>query len=201
MEKVELIVVGISKTQDNGNYQVLLYDDNSDYTVPIVIGGFEAQIIAIELEGIETPRPLTHDLILKILDNVANDSISEVIIYSMDNGIFYSRLVMESGKEIEARTSDAIALALKQSCSIFINSDIVDQTGIKYDDIMSRYETNKDENKDENNKKKQEKSDNKMLKDKSKNELEKLLNQAINNEEYEKASEIKNELDNRKNNK
>jgi len=179
MERVELKIVGISyNSPQSGSYQLLLIDIFKTLTIPIVIGAFEAQAIAIELEGLKPPRPLTHDLLFKII-NKLNDYISEVEIYKLEEGIFYSNIIFNSGEKIDCRTSDAIAVALKVECPIYANVDIVNNVGVK----SEIQKPNQPE----------------TLKPKKLDELQKELEEAIQQEDYEKASQIKEQIEKLKN--
>lgn len=187
-------------SNDKNTYQVLLYDEESDYMLPIVIGNVEAQLIAIELEEIKTSRPLTHDLLINMISELSEDDIQEINIYNLEKSIYFCKLVMESGKEIECRTSDGIVLALKKTCPIFVNSDILEEVGLTSKDREesdNKEFKNKNKDKDSKNIKKS-KNYNKNFEDLTDGQLENILNEAIKNEDYEKASKIKKELDNRK---
>src|SRR5665647_2349534 len=119
MGKVKLNVLGISYSQtQSGAYALILTEENGDRRIPIIVGGFEAQSIAIELEGLKPPRPLTHDLFMSFA-KVFGINLQEVVIYKLEEGVFFSQLLCENGKEkitLDARTSDAIALALRFKC-------------------------------------------------------------------------------------
>ena len=121
MEKIQLIVTGMSYSQSQSTaYALLLGEKEGKRRLPIIIGGFEAQSIAIELEKIKTPRPLTHDLFRSVAE-AFNITLTEVIINKFSEGIFYSVLVLTDGNseiEVDSRTSDAIALALRFGCPI-----------------------------------------------------------------------------------
>lgn len=187
MKKLEMKVLGISHgTIQNGTYQVILYNKETDKNLHMIIGAFEAQIIAIELENIKTPRPLIHDLLIKIINTKTDLSIKEVEINKVEEGIFYSNIIFDDGSKIDSRTSDAISIALKSNIPIYINKDIIDKLGIDpVSNIDEKEESNYKE--EENNIEENDKSYNEMEKEK----LEELLNQSIKNEDYEKASEIK----------
>ena len=136
MNKIRLNVLGISYSQtQSGAYALVLTEEHGDRRIPIIIGGFEAQAIAIQLEGLSPPRPLTHDLFLNFA-TAFNITLTEVNIYRLEEGVFYSKLICVNGKRevtIDARTSDAIALALRFKCPIFTTEDIMSQSGIVLD--------------------------------------------------------------------
>src|SRR5690554_5223625 len=127
MEKVKLEIIGLSYSQtQSGAYALVLSEVNGVRRLPIIIGGFEAHAIAIELENMVPSRPLTHDL-FKNFAEAFNIKVKEVIIYNLKEGIFYSKLICDKeGKEVEidARTSDAIALAVRFKCNVFTYESI-----------------------------------------------------------------------------
>ena len=130
MKRVKLKVMGISYSQtQSGAYALLLIEENGDRRIPIIIGGFEAQAIVIKLENLEPPRPLTHDLFKKFADQF-NIAVIEVMIDKLEEGVFFSKLVCNNGEKeylIDSRTSDAVALALRFGCPIYINEDILEK--------------------------------------------------------------------------
>ena len=127
MKRVKLKVLGISYSQtQSGAYALILVEENGERRVPIIIGGFEAQAIVIKLENLEPPRPLTHDLFRSFASEF-NITIIEVMIYKLEEGVFYSRLLCNNGEKelsIDSRTSDAVALALRFGCPIYITEEI-----------------------------------------------------------------------------
>lgn len=196
MEKIQLNVVGISYSQtQSGAYTMILETESGKMRLPIVIGSFEAQSIAIELENMKPIRPLTHDL-FKIFVEKFGISIEEVVIYKISEGVFYSKLICDDGKElreIDSRTSDAIAIALRVKCPIYTFQSIIDEIGIPVDieqptteqptsrspiRIHEHQESGYEQNTIE--------------------ELEEMLKAAIEEEAYEKASLIRDELSRRK---
>lgn len=194
MKKVKLEIVGLSYSQtQTGAYALVLGEAKGKRRLPIIIGGFEAQAIAIELEKMTPSRPLTHDL-FKTFAEGFNISISEVIIYNLVEGIFFAKLICNDGEknvEIDARTSDAIALAVRFSCPINTYEFILSQAGIILDDeaLAAVSESGAESRVDI------EETD--YLK-KSTEELKQMLENALSEEDYEKASHIRDELNNRK---
>ncbi len=192
MSKVKLNITGLSNSQNQtGAYALLLSEENGDRKLPIIIGAFEAQSIALKLENLDPPRPLTHDLFLNFSKTFKID-ISEVNIYKLEEGVFFSVLICKhEGKEIkvDARTSDAVALALRFKCPIYTTEEILDKAGI-YLDLKSQKDSAV-----ATKSKKTSKWENYTVK-----ELNDELKDAIEKENYETASEIKNELDKRKKN-
>src|SRR6478752_9872355 len=137
MKKVRLEIVGLSYSQtQSGAYALVLGESSGSRRLPIIIGGFEAQAIAIELEKMSPSRPLTHDL-FKAFAQTFDITITEVLIYNLVEGIFYAKLICTDGNrevEIDARTSDAIALAVRFNCEIFTYEFILKSAGIVLDD-------------------------------------------------------------------
>src|SRR5512136_2690582 len=133
MKRVKLKVMGISYSQtQSGAYALILIEENGERRIPIIIGGFEAQAIVIKLENLDPPRPLTHDLFKKFADEF-NISITEVMIYKLEEGVFFSKLVCTNNEKtysIDSRTSDAVAIALRFGCPIYITEEILDKAGI-----------------------------------------------------------------------
>lgn len=202
MSLVKLTIKGISYSQtQNGAYALILNEVDGDRQLPIVIGAFEAQSIAIALEKeITPPRPLTHDLFKTIADKY-EIVITQVIIHKLVDGVFYSSIVCEKeAKEevIDARTSDAIALALRFNAPIFTYKNILDKAGIflnkNKQDLHSEEEIDDDDILSEPEVYGEEEPQNIYSKF-SIQELHNLLEEAIQNEDYEKAALIKAEID------
>lgn len=199
MKKVELEVINITQgfTQHH-SYAVVLGEVKGKRRLPIVIGAAEAQAIAVSLENMTPARPLTHDLLKSMMDTF-HVHLSEVVITNLMDGIFYSKLVcIFNGEEyeIDSRTSDAIALAVRYGCPLYIYGDIFDTSGIV---LMEEPESN--ESIDiyatiQPTKAEIEKTDYSVYTNK---ELEKIMQEALMNEEYEKAATIRDELNKREN--
>ncbi len=197
MEKIRLEIIGMSYSQSqSGAYAIILGEKDGKRRLPIIIGSFEAQAIAIEIEKIKTPRPLTHDL-FKSFAETFNINITEVIINKFSEGVFYAILVCSDGeteREVDSRTSDAIALALRFSCPIYTYEHIVVAAGI----IMEE-----EEEEGEEGKKPEVKLDFPGEHDDdftvyTLTELNKMLKSAVESEEYEKASKVRDEINKRK---
>ena len=195
MKKVKLEIVGLSYSQtQTGAYALVLGEAKGKRRLPIIIGGFEAQAIAIELEKMTPSRPLTHDLFKSFAEGF-NININEVIIYNLVEGIFFAKLITNDGNkevEIDARTSDAIALAVRFNCPINTYEFILSQAGIILDDDALAVAN---DNLDPDDLVEVEETD--LLK-KSSEELKQMLEVALSDEDYEKASRIRDELNNRK---
>ena len=136
MSRIRLNVLGISYSQtQTGAYALVLAEEKGKRRIPIIVGGFEAQAIAIQLEGLKPPRPLTHDLFYNFSRTFEIDLL-EVTIHKLEEGVFHSKLTCNDGNrtvEIDTRTSDAIALALRFKCPIYTTPGIIDRAGIVLD--------------------------------------------------------------------
>ena len=137
MDKIKLRILGISYSQSqSGSYALILVESDGKRRLPIIIGSFEAQSIAIELENMKPTRPLTHDL-FKIFVETFHITIKEIIIYKFTSGIFYAKLICYDGTnliEIDSRTSDAVAIALRVKCPIYTYETILNAAGIIMDE-------------------------------------------------------------------
>ncbi len=193
MQRVKLKVLGISYSQtQSGAYALILGEENGDRRVPIIIGGFEAQAIVIKLENLEPPRPLTHDLFRSFADEF-NISLIEVMIYKLEEGVFYSRLLCNNGEKeisIDSRTSDAVALALRFGCPIYITEDILEKAGITVTSSNSDPAV-PGENEDSYE------GENSGFESYSDEELYKMIDEAVKTEDYERAASIRDEIEKR----
>lgn len=194
MHRVKLKVLGISYSQtQSGAYALILVEENGDRRVPIIIGGFEAQSIVIKLENLEPPRPLTHDLFKSFADEF-NISLIEVMIYKLEEGVFFSRLLCNNGEKelsIDSRTSDAVALALRFGCPIYITDEILEKAGIT---ISSSGEESGGESENES----LYEGGNSGFETYSDEELFKMIDEAVKSEDYERAANIRDEIEKRK---
>jgi bifunctional DNase/RNase len=199
MKKVKLEIVGLSYSQtQSGAYALVLGESAGTRRLPIIIGGFEAQAIAIELEKMTPSRPLTHDL-FKTFCETFDINVNEVLIYNLVEGIFYAKLICNDGTkdvEIDARTSDAIALAVRFNCPIFTYEFILKSAGIVLDDETAGLTSNVESEAEV--KEGEEVVKEGSLQSKSTEELKNLLQTALDEEQYETASRIRDELNNRK---
>jgi hypothetical protein len=198
MKKIKLEIVGLSYSQtQSGAYALVLGEDGGNRRLPIIIGGFEAQAIAVELENMTPTRPLTHDL-FKNFALSYNINITEVLIYNLKEGVFYSKLICSDGtssKEIDARTSDAIAMAVRFNCPIYTFDWILSQAGVAIDDESLPIEEPREKPKEKEKEKKKSTPEFNSL---SEEELKESLMKAIDEEAYELASKIRDELNKRK---
>ena len=177
--KIEMDVLGITYSQiQQGAYALLLKQRDGDMRVPIVVGVSEAQSIAMRLEHVIPPRPMSHDLMVSMF-HAFGISLDEVVIYKFSEGVFMSRLKLSSNDtnlELESRTSDAIALALRTSAPIFITAEVLNKTGFLI--------------KDSEQGKKVAVKPKRSLNDLSIEELQKKLSRAVELEKYELAASI-----------
>lgn len=202
MKKVRLEIVGLSYSQtQSGAYALVLGESSGSRRLPIIIGGFEAQAIAIELEKMSPSRPLTHDL-FKAFAQTFNITVNEVLIYNLVEGIFYAKLICSDGQrdvEIDARTSDAIALAVRFNCEIYTYEFILKSAGIVLDDDIEVSSVSENPNLSEVKEGHSSSSgDTEEYKSKSSEELKSMLQTALDEEKYEVASKIRDELNQRK---
>jgi uncharacterized protein len=194
MKRIKLKVMGISYSQtQSGAYALILIEENGERRIPIIIGGFEAQAIVIKLENLDPPRPLTHDLFKKFADEF-NISITEVMIYKLEEGVFFSKLVCTNDEKtysIDSRTSDAVAIALRFGCPIYITEEILDKAGITISpsdgDVSSTGDTDTIFE-----------TDTAKYGSYSDEELYKLIDEAVKTEDYERAASIRDEIEKRK---
>jgi uncharacterized protein len=190
MKKIELEIVALSHSiTQTHSYAVVLGEVNGLRRLPIVIGGFEAQAIAVALERMQPSRPLTHDL-MKNFMMAFNIDLHEIIINDLQEGIFYSKLVCSTDKdtvEIDSRTSDAVALAVRFGCPIYTYDNILDSAGIlmEEDDKKKKVVVSHEEGGDD-------------LEKLSIPELENLLKEVLEHEDYIKAASIRDEIKSRK---
>ena len=195
MDKVKLEIVGLSYSQtQSGAYALVLAEVGGKRSLPIIIGGFEAQAIAIELEKMTPTRPLTHDL-FKSFALSFGIKVKEIVIYNLNEGIFYAKLICEKEgqlSEIDARTSDAIALGVRFKCPIYTYENILASAGVELDensDFASDFEEELEKKPAENS-----------LNSLSIEELQQKLQAALEEEEYELASKIRDEISKRSEN-
>lgn len=194
--KMEIIAMSYSQSQ-SGAYALILGVEGMSRRLPIIIGGFEAQAIAIELEKMKPVRPLTHDLFKKFA-NYYGINVVEVLINKFEEGIFFSKLVCEKdGKitEIDSRTSDAVALALRFGCPIYALESIIDEAGITMDEEGEEgglHDIQEEDGEDYGV------EDVSAYEEYLLDELEEKLKKAIQEENYEEASLLRDEIKRRK---
>jgi uncharacterized protein len=192
MRKIQLEIKGMSYSQSQTNaYALILGEVEGSRRLPIIIGAFEAHAIAIELEKIKPARPLTHDLFMSFATTF-DIEMKEVVINKFQKGVFHAELICTHGAgemPIDSRTSDAIALAIRFNCPIYTYESILSEAGVIVDDENP-------ETAEEAEKQKEKKGDD--LRQYNLSELKAMLQQAVESEEYEKASKIRDEIKARK---
>ena len=200
MKKIELDIVALSHSvTQSHNYAVVLGEQEGSRRLPIVIGGFEAQAIAVAMERMTPNRPLTHDLFKNALETFEVD-LKEIVINNLLDGIFYARLICDiNGKtvEIDSRTSDALAMAVRFECPIYTYEFILDAAGV----ILEENEENENTEAmaasnplpSKSKKKKKVKKEG-TLAQYSDDELNRMLNDVLADEDYERAAEIRDEI-------
>lgn len=189
-KKIRLRVQGITNSQvQAGAYALILAEENGPRRIPIIVGTPEAQSIAIALEGLKPPRPLTHDLFATFAQ-AFGIRLTEVYIYRFEDGIFYSELLFSDAErciKVDSRTSDAIAIALRVKCPVYTSEEIVRLAGIVLDENTDREEENAPAGEPD-------KDVDQLLNKLSKSELQEQLKQAVEQEDYELAKLIRDEL-------
>jgi bifunctional DNase/RNase len=194
MKKIELEIVALSHSlAQTQNYAIVLGEQDGVRRLPIVIGEFEAQAIAVAMEGMAPSRPMTHDLFKNALTGF-DIEIKEIVINNLVDGIFYANLIcLLDGKqtEIDSRTSDALALAVRFGCPIYTFEFILEQAGIILEDEteqeVQRAKTRRSDRKPKE----------KTLEEQSVDDLNAILESALEEEDYEKAAKVRDELNKR----
>jgi len=191
MEKLRVDILGLSTSpHTNGAYALILYEVEGKRKLPIIIGGFEAQAIALKLENIKPPRPFTHDLFKTVADTF-HLGVQEVFIDELHNETFYAKVICEmQGEihEIDARPSDAIAIAVRFGAPIFVSEDILNEAGI----LEEQQEDNTVEAQDKAGEEVSSESIGSATS--SLNDLQKMLEDAVNREDYEEAAQLRDKI-------
>ncbi len=201
MKKIELDIVALSHSvTQSHNYAVVLGEREGSRRLPIVIGGFEAQAIAVAMERMTPNRPLTHDLFKNTLETFEVD-LKEVIINNLLDGIFYARLVCLKNDElieIDSRTSDALAMAVRFNCPIYTFEFILDAAGVILEEPAESGQEVSSTKTKKGTKKKKGGARGTGLSQYSDDDLDKMLDEVLADEDYEKAAEIRDEMKRRK---
>ncbi|MCF8255573.1 MAG: bifunctional nuclease family protein [Bacteroidia bacterium] len=195
MSRVKLNIVGLSTGQTSGSYTLILGEENTNRKLPIVIGSFEAQAIAVEIEKIVPFRPMTHDLFVNFCKSF-EISIHEIVIYSLNEGVFHAKMICEQNgeiREIDARTSDSIALAVRFKCPIYTYEEIMDAASVVFNEDLNEALTEPTEEKVS----KKTKSENAEYTRMTLEQLETILEKAISVEDYGTAARIRDEIQRR----
>ncbi len=201
MEKIELEILGLSSSQTaTGSFALVLGEIDGKRRLPIIIGMFEAQAIAMEIENIVPNRPMTHDLFKSFSDKF-DFTLSEIYISDLKEGVFYAKIkCSRDGEEfeIDSRPSDAVAIGLRFGVPIFTNESILEYAGITMEEEEGQTEiTNLTGGSPKKEKEKEQAGTQESIKSASRDELNQMLADAIKNEEYERAAAIRDELNKR----
>ena len=198
MKKIQLEILGLSSSQSQtGSFALVLGERDGNRRLPIIIGMFEAQSIAIQIEKINPNRPLTHDL-FKTFAEQMSVNITEILISDLKEGVFYSKIMCTDGEkefELDARPSDAIAIGLRFGVPIYTVESVLSEAGI----ILSDLEEEEDESEEMAVKSTSSASSSakEPLNQTSVDDLNKMLNEALEKEDYERAAKIRDELNKR----
>jgi len=190
LQKIQCEILGLSSSPSTGGaYAILLKEVNGNRRLPIIIGAFEAQAIALEIEGIKPPRPLTHDLLKQVTDNLGA-TITEVVIDELRENTFYAKIILEVSaltNEIDARPSDAIALAVRAQAPIYVSETVME---------VAAFIPSEDGDKEESEESESEKKEEKIPSTRQAKiaALQNKLREAIDAEEYERAARIRDDI-------
>lgn len=197
MDKIKLEILGLSPSQSqSGSFALVLGEEYGNRRLPIIIGMFEAQAIAIEIEKIVPNRPMTHDLFKQFAEKF-KFTVREIVISELREGIFFAKIVCSDGVRetvIDARPSDAIAIGIRFNVPIYTNESILSEAGITAsvnDEDEEQEELVRSSNRSSN------RSFGDQLKNASAEELQRMLDEALGNEEYERAAKIRDEMSKR----
>lgn len=198
VKKIKLEILGLSPSQSQtGSFALVLGEELGNRRLPIIIGVYEAQAIAVQIENIVPNRPMTHDL-FKSFAEALNYTLKEIVISDLSEGIFYAKIVCGDNLrevEIDSRPSDAIAIGLRFGVPIYTYETILSEAGIVTNDTGEAEEENEDDLVRETLRTKGSFTD--QIRDLSNDVLQKMLDEALSGEEYEKAAKIRDELDKR----
>lgn len=195
MQKIKLEILGLSASQSQaGSYALVLGEESGNRRLPIIIGMYEAQAIAVEIEKIKPTRPMTHDLFRTFAEKF-DVKVEEILISDLKEGVFFSKIICSDGLkkvEIDSRPSDAIAIGLRFGVKIFTYENILSEAGIVLSEIEEEEAVNSDEESAPPRSARKER-----IKDLSLEELHKMLDDALDDEDYEKAAKIRDEINKR----
>jgi bifunctional DNase/RNase len=194
--QVDIFGLSLSTTVSGGGYAIILKEIGGERRLPIIIGQFEAQAIALELEGIKPPRPLTHDLLKNIIEALGY-SVESIVVYDLKDSTFYAKIKFDipTVEDMDARPSDAIAIALKFGAPIYVSTNIMEEIG-----FIPEYEDKDDEQKEDlgnlnvGNQKQESKDNEPETTEKKLKQLRIDLDAAVSMEDYEKAAFLRDEI-------
>jgi len=200
VKKIQLEILGLSSSQSQtGSFALVLGEREGNRRLPIIIGMFEAQSIAIQIEKINPNRPLTHDLFKSFAEEM-DVRVTEILISDLKEGVFYSKIVCTNGNkefELDARPSDAIAIGLRFGVPIYTVESVLSEAGIILSDLEEEEEENEDMAIKSSSSATSSGAKSEPLHQTSVDELNKMLNEALEKEDYEKAAKIRDELNKR----
>ena len=200
MKKIQLEILGLSSSQSQtGSFALVLGERDGNRRLPIIIGMFEAQSIAIQIEKINPNRPLTHDLFKSFAEQV-NINVTEVLISDLKEGVFYSKIMCTDGEkefELDSRPSDAIAIGLRFNVPIYTVESVLSEAGIILSDLEDEDEEATDEMTVKASSSATSSTSKESLSQTSVDDLNKQLNEALEKEDYERAAKIRDELNKR----
>ena len=200
MKKIQLEILGLSSSQSQtGSFALVLGEKDGNRRLPIIIGMFEAQSIAIQIEKISPNRPLTHDLFKSFAQHL-HVAIHEILISDLKEGVFYSKIVCSDGDrqfELDARPSDAIAIGLRFGVPIYTVESVLSEAGIILSDLEDEEEETDELETSTPSSSTYQAESKSNLRDVSVDELNKLLDDALEKEDYERAAKIRDELNKR----
>jgi uncharacterized protein len=187
VSKIKLKILGLSSSQSqSGSFALVLGEQNGTRRLPITIGMFEAQAIAIEIEKITPHRPMTHDL-FKSFAKAFDYVVHEIFISELREGVFFAKIICSGGVEIDSRPSDAIAIGIRFNVPIYTNENIMSEAGIVLFDIGEEEESEEEETHQEAD----------TVKSQPLERLQQLLEEALENEDYEQAARLRDEINRR----
>jgi uncharacterized protein len=186
VEKIQVDILGLSTSQTSGGaYALILKEVSGPRRLPIIIGAFEAQSIALEMEGIKPPRPLTHDLLKSVIDALGG-GLNDVLISELREGTFYAKLTIDS-QEVDSRPSDAIALAVRYGVPIFVSDEVMREAAFVPQNEEEKATTTPAPPSTEEKPKSKPKTS-------KLDQLQEQLDEAIKKEDYEKAAQLRDEI-------
>ena len=197
MSKIQVDIMGLSTTPSGpSSYALILKEVNGDRRLPIIIGAFEAQAIALEIEGVRPPRPLTHDLIKNILDGLGV-VITEVVVTELRDGTFYAKIYLDYNGmtyEIDSRPSDAIAVAVRCGVPIFVDEEVMEEASFAPEEEEEEFEETGESLEPPKPQPKKRGGKTPLSKEEKIAELQRQLEEAIKREDYERAAQLREEI-------
>lgn len=199
MNKIQVEILGLSSTPSAGGaYAILLKEVYGNRRLPIIIGAFEAQAIALEMEGIKPPRPLTHDLLKNVIDNLGG-TVQEILINELKDNTFYAKIIIDISSlsnDIDSRPSDAIALAVRTQSPIYVNEEVMNSASFVPASEDEQFDNIEDDAPEEENTEEKTKPNLSQSKESKIAALQTQLREAVEKEDYLRAAKIRDEIKN-----